>query len=210
VPLAFLLAIAAQATGQPQPPRILQIHREPLRPGSEAAYGEIETDTVRLCAKLGGPHPYLGLEALTGPKEVWFFNGYATADEKQQVADAYTRNAPLMAALGKNSKRKATLTGTPINVFANCRPDLTRGVPWLLGQGRFLVIAVSREPSRMDGTVFEAEDGTLFVVRPAATRVEADAKAAVAGPDAIVFAVRPEWSVPSKEWVAFDPQFWGR
>ncbi len=205
---AVFIGLAMQSVAHPQPPQILQIHREPLKPGSEAAYREIEEDTARICAELGCPHPYLGIESLTGLKEVWFFNGYESSAERKQVYDDYAKNGTLMAALLKNSRRKASLTGEPVNVFANYRQDLSRGVPWILGQGRFLVITVIKSNPRIDGTVFETADGTRFIVMPVQTRSEADAAAAVANPESRVFAVRPSWSFPTKEWIAIDSVFW--
>ena len=119
-----------------QPPRLLQIHREALNAGAEAAYDAIETDTARLCAALGCPHPYLALTTVTGPPEVWFLNGFDSPAEQQQVVEAYAKNAPLMTALQRNSAAKRTLTATPTDVVATHLPDLTRGVPWALGTGR--------------------------------------------------------------------------
>ena len=77
-----------------------------------------------------------------------------------------------------------------------------------MGRGRFLVITVTKGNRRMDGTVFETADGTKFVLLPAKTRKEADTKAAALGSEARVFAVRPYWSMPAREWVAADPVFW--
>jgi len=42
---------------------------------------------------------------------------------------------------------------------------------------------------------------------PARTREEADAKLAGAGPEANILAARPEFGMPSQEWVAADPTF---
>jgi len=61
---------------------------------------------------------------------------------------------------------------------------------------------------RGDGTVFESQDGVRFIVTPAKTRAEADAKMSAAGPAAKIFTVRPEFSMPAAEWVASDPSFW--
>jgi hypothetical protein len=61
---------------------------------------------------------------------------------------------------------------------------------------------------QINGTVFEATDGTRLVVMPARTGKEANAVAAAAGPASNVFAVRPSWSFPAKEWVAGDKLFW--
>ncbi len=107
--LGVFMGFAMQIAPRPQPPQILQIFREPLKPGSEAAYGEIEAGTARLCAELKCPHPYLGIESLAEPKEVWFFNGYESTAEQKQVVDDYAKNAPLLAALEKNSKTSEVL-----------------------------------------------------------------------------------------------------
>jgi hypothetical protein len=204
---AVFIALATQMA-TPSQPQILQIYREPLKPGSESAYRRIEQDTARLSAALGCPHPYLGVESLTGPKEVWWFNEYHSTAEHKQVVDDYTKNKRLLTALKKNSQRKASLTGESLEVFTNYRPDLTVGVPWILGQGRFLVITVAKDNRRINGTVFEATDGTRFVVMAVRTRKEADTLAVAQGPESNVFAVRPSWSFPAKGWVAADPLFW--
>jgi len=59
-----------------------------------------------------------------------------------------------------------------------------------------------------DPAVFETADDTRFVVLAAQTREEADAKALAAGPEGKVFAVRPYWTRPAREWVSTDPAFW--
>lgn len=204
------IVLAMEIAAQPQPPQILQIHREPLKAGSEPAYDAIEADIARVCSELGGPHPYLAIEALTGPTEVWYFNGYNSPAEQQQVADAYAKNAALMAALRTSSERKASLTGQPIEVFATLQKNSSRGSQWVLGQGRFLVITVTTSQRPIAGTVFAAPDGTRFIVKALQTRKEADAAAALAGLDTNIFAVRPSWSFPAKEWVVEDPVFWQR
>lgn len=191
-----------------QPPNILQIVREPLKPESEAEYSAIEEDSARASLTLGCPHPYLGVESLTGSKEVWWFNGYQTSAEQKQTYDDYAKNTRLLEALRQNSQKKANLTLDPIEVFAHYRPDLSVGTPWILGHGRFLVIAVTKSDRRIPGTVFEASDGTRFIITSARTRQDADAARALAGPESNIFAVRPLWSFPANEWIAADSQFW--
>lgn len=190
------------------PPHLLQIFRERLKPGTEAQYTAIEDETCRLCAELGCPHPFLGSESLTGPKEGWFFNGYESREEHQDVVRAYSKNTPLLEALMKNSERKAALTHAPVEVFATFRPDVSRGPLWTLGMGRFLMIRITNDQRATTGTVFEAPDGTRFVVNAAQTGDEADRLAASVGPESIVCGVRPRWSFPAPEWVAGDTAFW--
>jgi hypothetical protein len=205
---AVPIALALQISAQTRPPQILEIYRDFVKPGSEAAYSEIERDIAHVCIELGFPHAYLAIESLTGPKEVWFLNSWESSAEQQQVADDYAKNAPLVAALEKHAKRKAGLVLTPVEVFAKYRKDSGGGEPWSMGMGRFLVITVTRASGRMDGTTFETADGTKFIVLPANTRAVADAKAAAIGAETRVFAVRPYWSKPAEEWVSADPAFW--
>src|SRR5205814_8934306 len=102
---------------------------------------------------------------------------------------------------------KAALTGKVIEAVAQCRPDLTSGVPWILGHGRFLVIAVTKDRPSRAGKVFQAADGTFFVFSPARTRKQAD-RLAASIPGSIVVLVRPSFSFPAKDWVAADSLFW--
>ncbi len=85
------------------PPQILEIYRDFLKPGSDATFRKIEEDALRICVELKFPHAYLALESLTGPKEVWWLNGYESEAELKQVVHDYTSNAPLVAALKSSS-----------------------------------------------------------------------------------------------------------
>ena len=93
-------------------------------------------------------------------------------------------------------------------MIAHYRPDLTVGNLWILGRGRFLVITMTKSDHRVAGTVFEASDGTRFIVTSVQTREQADAAKAVAGPESVILAVRSSWSFPAKEWIAADSAFW--
>ena len=203
-----LIALALQISAQSKAPQILEIYRDFVKPGSEAAYSDIERDIARVCIELGFPHAYLAIESLTGPKEVWFLNGWESSAEQEQVADDYAKNAPLVAALEKHAKRKAGLVSTPIEVFAKYRQRSGGDEPWTMGMGRFLVITVTKASGRTDGTTFETAEGAKFIVLPADKREVADAKAVAIGAETRVFAVRPYWSNPAKEWISADPGFW--
>src|SRR6185503_445911 len=113
-----------------EPPQVLQIYRDFLRPGSDDAYREIEEEAARICARFKCPNPYLAIESLTGPKEVWYLNGYRSAAHQTAVYDGYRNNAPLNRALDVIPKRKANLILAPLDVLAAHRPDLSRGQPW--------------------------------------------------------------------------------
>ena len=147
------------------------------------------------------------MESLTGPKEIWWFNGFDSPEDQRQVAEAYEKNVPFSAALKRNRDRKASVTGKVSEIVAQYRPDMSSGVPWILGHGRFLVISVAKDRPSGAGTVFQATDGTFFVFSSARTRKQADRLAATI-PGSTVAVVRPSFSFPAKDWVAADPRFW--
>src|SRR5579864_5101716 len=99
--IALLLGLAMMQS-VPIPSPILYIAREPLVAGGENVYRKIEQETARLSARLGCPHPYLAMESLTGPKEIWWFNGFASPEEQKRVGEAYQSNAPFSAAMNRN------------------------------------------------------------------------------------------------------------
>ncbi len=202
------LAVLFLLTMQAADTQFLYVSREFVKPGAEARYIEIEQDAARICRELHCPHPYIGIESLTAPKQCWWFNGFASEAELNQTGEAYKANQPVAAALAEIIRRKADLISASSELVAHYRPESSRGRRWTVGQGRYLVITVMKGAVSAEGTVFEADDGTKFVITPAHTREEADAKRAAAGADAIVFAIRPDLSMPANEWRAADPQFW--
>jgi hypothetical protein len=206
ISIALLLAIAPLPSVS-MPPPILLIAREPLLAGHEDEYRKIEEETARFSAELGCPHPYLAMESLAGPKEIWWFNGFESPDDQRQVGEAYEKNAPFFAALNRNRERKASLTGKVIELYAKYRPDLTVGAPWILGHDRFLVVAAAKDRPSGAGTVFQAADGSFFLFSPARTRKQAE-RLAASIPGSTIVVSRPSLSFPAKEWVAADPRFW--
>jgi hypothetical protein len=207
--LPLLLGLAMQMPARARPPRILYIARQFWKPGQEAALHRIEAEAARVCIGLGVPHPYLGIESLTGSKEVWYINGFASAEEMEQVREAYSKKPELLAAMNRFASQRAEFKSNPNSEgSATYRPELSRGAELEMGQTRYLVIAATKGDPQGDGAVFESEDGVRFVVTAAKTRTEADAKLSAAGPDAKIFAVRPDFSMPAAEWVRSDPSFW--
>ena len=189
-------------------PMLLQIYRDFVVRGSEAAYRAIEEDAARICAERSFPHPHLALEPLAGPSEVWWLNGFDSEADRQRVTRDYESDPALVAALQDVGRRKQGLVGTPLDVLARYRADLSRGAPWAVAGTRFFTVTVTAQDPKVEGSAFEAPDGTRFVFRPAHTRRQAERAAAAAGPEALVFAVRPYWGMPAKEWIAADPRFW--
>ena len=82
--LTTLLAVLFSFMPSPSPsptPQILEIARDFLKPGHDAEYRAIEIDARNICDRLHFPHHYLAIESLTGDKEVWFLNAFASQKE---------------------------------------------------------------------------------------------------------------------------------
>jgi hypothetical protein len=199
----------ASALSQAHPPQILEVAREYLKPGSVQAVHKIEVDAAQICIRLKFPHRYLVLESLTGPKEFWYLNAFDSQAELNEVRREYEANKALTSALAQNLQRKAPyLAAESTDVFLNYRPELSRGTPWAMAHGRFLVTAWTRGSAGTGGTVFEGPDGNRLVIRAVRTRAEAESMATAAGAGTHIFGIHPELGWPDDEWVAADPEFW--
>jgi hypothetical protein len=199
----------ATALPQAPPPNILEVAREYLKPGAAQAVQSIEVDAARICIRLKFPHRYLVLESLTGPKEFWYLNAFDSQAQLDELRGEYDRNKALTSALAENRKRKAPyLAAESTDVFLYYRPELSGGIPWVMGRGRFLGITWSKESGGGDGTVFEGPDGNRLVIRMLRSRAKAESMAATAGADTHVFAIHPELGWADEEWVRGDPEFW--
>jgi hypothetical protein len=206
-PLAVLpLLLAAPLLAQEAPPRFMYIYRDSLKRGVDSTYRAIEDDGAQICVDLTCPNPYVALESLSGRHEAWWLNAFASEADTVRVVDAYAANRPLAEALRAVAQRKASLIGTPISGFGVYRPDLSRGPAWSVARARYVLVTVTEDHRPARGSVWEMADSTVYILRTARTRKQAEALAREVG--ARIFAVRPTWSMPAPEWVAADPGFW--
>jgi hypothetical protein len=205
VAIQLLMNIPAMARSAP---KILLIARETLKPGSEAEYDTIESETAVLAAKLGCPHPYLALQPLSGAQnEVWWFNGFDSQDELDSVGAAYKTNEAWNAALTKNQKRKEPLTGKGIEQLADLEPQADSH-PWAVGRARYVVVAINPAARLSGSNVFKGRDGTRYEILTANAREEA--KRLARGMDFVLLEVVPRWSFPAREWVDGNREMWKR
>jgi hypothetical protein len=204
--LVGLASIAACA--QEETPRLLLIVREQVRPDSAEAYATNESEIAGACARLTCPHPYLALTPISGGTEVWWLSSFASREDKERVDRVWASSESLMAELRPLGKRKEHLRQALSTTLTTHRPDLSAAAAWQVDGARFFVVTVGAGDRQPDGAVFESPDGQRFVITPAATRAAADRVADGAGAGSLVLAVQPQWSVPSDDWVAADPDFW--
>jgi hypothetical protein len=195
-----------KTVAQQPAPRFLYIYRDSIKRGVDSAYRVIENDGAQVCADHHCPNPYLGLESLTGPHEAWWLNAFATPADTARVAKAYATDRELSTALAGIAQRKAALIGKPVQGFAVYRPDLSRGPAWSVGGARLMVVTITRDHQPADGSVWMTADSTVYILR--AVRTQREAEELARNTQALVLAIRPNWSMPAAAWVSADPAFW--
>jgi hypothetical protein len=199
--------VAAQGPLEGQePPAVLGITIERIKPASEARYDAIEREAAAVCRRLGCPNAYLALESFTAPKEVYWLTAYRSEADVDRVAAAYAGNEPLRAELRRVSAAKDGIVEPPVNLTARYRPELSDASPWLVGILPFAVIVEGNTVG--SGAVFELADGRQLVFIPAANAEDTNAIAAAFGAGAKRFAVRAEWSKPAAAWIIANPALW--
>lgn len=187
--------------------KILQVHRDRVKPGCERIYTIAEQEAARICAERGCPHPHLAIESLSAPMEVWWLNGFESEEHRQRIVDAYQGNVPLMEGLAHIRTRREGLLDLDIDVFVHYKPELSQG-PRTVAAARFIAVTVTTQDHLPPGAVFESADGTRYVFMPTASAEQASAASAGSNANAVVFAVRPYWGMPAREWIAADADFW--
>src|SRR6185437_11243166 len=131
--IAVFIAIVVAAIGgafgdsATLPPKLIEIHREYVRPGKLGDYDGIEADAAKSCQRLNCPASYLGITSITGPSQVWFVSWFDTYAAIEQARAAYAQNSALRDAAQSVTERKGALVKRPETLFAEYRPGLSYG-----------------------------------------------------------------------------------
>jgi len=142
----FLLAACFVSSGAQQaqsapPPAILQIYRDPVKPSKIAEYSKIEGEAAQACAR-ASTWPYLAIQSITGPQEVWLIAGFDSYMAMERSAEPFARNASLNAELSRLLEAKANLVTEPRAVFAHYRDDLSSNTGLIQPHTRFFTVTL--------------------------------------------------------------------
>jgi hypothetical protein len=132
--------VLAQST---EPPPIVKIIREDMKPGKGAAHEKTESAYVRAFQKSKYPN-YIAWEAMSGQTQVWFLEGYATyagIEAAFKIANA----EPLKATLDQLDVQDGELRTGERTMIARYLKDLSYfGAPLNLGKVHFVRVVVWR------------------------------------------------------------------
>jgi hypothetical protein len=159
-PLFMVLVAAGVAQNAPfPPPAILQVFRDQVKPGKMAEYARLEGEAAQACVR-AGTWPYVTIQAITGPQEVWFVSGFDSYAAMEKSAEPFARNATLGAELNRIMEAKTPLVNDPHTVFLEYREDLGRNTGLVRAQTRFFNVTIVRV---YPGHEKEFEDGQRIV-----------------------------------------------
>ena len=135
------LPLPAQLAPVWAPPEILQLYRDPVKPGKLADYAKLENEAAHACSR-ANTWPYLTLQAVTGPQEVWFVSGFESYAAMEKSAEPFVRNTALAADMGRLMENKANLVSDPQTVFLRYRDDLSRNSGLMRPHTRFFAVTM--------------------------------------------------------------------
>ena len=98
--VASALAASGQTPGVSEPPKVLVIDREYLKPGKAGSLHEkTEAAFVKALREAKSPTHYLALDSMSGPSRSLFFLGFDSFEDWGKEQEAEHANATLSAAL---------------------------------------------------------------------------------------------------------------
>lgn len=230
--LRFAAVWLMPAIAQDPSPGVIQIYREPVRPGKMSFVVKIEEEAARFCATAHCPNPYVAISSITGPSDIWWINGVESFDALEKLWAGYGANREIMDRLDSIAVSKGDLV-FPADVWiARLRDDLSWSARATFATNRYLSISVQRlkpgqlaafeklrtrpRPGRIQWVyqVVSGSDSTFVVIAAGATAQEAMVPIDILAPDLLdssetrLYAVSPSMSFPAQAWIETDPDFW--
>jgi hypothetical protein len=149
--LTFFAACISLAAQDPPSP-IVYIDREQVKPGRLAQVVQMEEGAARFCATARCPNPYLALSSITGPTEIWWINGFDSADTMERVWRDYAANEQISRELNRVAADKADFVFPAQNIIARYRDDLSSSSSTTFAYSRFISISqIQIRPGQLSG-----------------------------------------------------------
>jgi hypothetical protein len=137
-----IVPLLAQEGSGPAP--VLQIFREAIKEGRNAAHEKVEADYAAAYRKAGHPGRYVALSAMSGPSEVWFIvpmPSFAAGEEYDKFSD----KEPFKSAVAMLDARDGEVRSASRSTYAVYRPDLSyHADKFAPGKARFVTVGTFR------------------------------------------------------------------
>jgi hypothetical protein len=150
--LFFLLSFAAAAQIPAEPPKVLRLVREIIKPGRAAAHEKLGTVLAHTMARGKYPVNFLALTALTGDEETWTLESHDSFASVEN-ADTFIEKAPALKwSLSQYEAQDGELISAGRRLLAAYRKDLSyhgEQLAQTLPKMRYMsVVMVRLHPSR--------------------------------------------------------------
>src|SRR5690349_10089551 len=125
--LAFFLITASLATAQtpPEPPKVLRITRQIVKPGRVAAQERIGTLAAHAMARTKYPVNILALSSVSGESEVWLLESHESF-ASVEASDSFIEKTPALKwSLGQYEAQNGELISGARRLLAVYRQDLS-------------------------------------------------------------------------------------
>ena len=149
--MAATLPLIAQSTGAQPAPKVLQIYREIVKPGHNAAHEKLEAGWPKAYRASKNPASYLGMTSITGPNEAWFISGYESYEAMEKQSKSEEMDAPLTAEFERLSAADSEHLEGARGITAIFREDLSMRPALNIGDYRYMnVVTVRVKPGFTD------------------------------------------------------------
>jgi hypothetical protein len=138
--LTILASIPLSAQDPPYP--LVFICREQVKPGRLAKVVQIEESAAQFCAKAGCPNPYVALTSITGRDEIWWVNGFDSAEAMEKTMRDYAANTQITDRLAIVAESKAGFVFPAVNLIARFREDLSISASTTFAYARYISATV--------------------------------------------------------------------
>ena len=157
--LLVLLAAATAAAQTSNPPQVLRIIRQSIKPGTSAEHEKIDANVARGVARAKYPANFLALNSISGLPETWILESHDSF-ASVEAASTFVENTPAVKWwLGQNEAQSGATVTEVRRMLAIYRADLSyRGDQFALNmpKTRYMSVVLVRLLPARDGQFAEA------------------------------------------------------
>lgn len=155
--LTLLVSTAfAQGDGAMPAPKLLQIFRETVKPGRNAAHEKLEAGWPKAYKASKSPAQYLAMTSMTGPNEAWYVSGYDSYEAWEKQSKAEMADSALAAETMRLSTADGEMLDNVRSVTALFREDLSLRPALNIGSYRYMNVVTVRVRPGFQGKYAEA------------------------------------------------------
>jgi hypothetical protein len=136
--------LMAQDNGARPAPKILQIYRESVKPGHNAAHERTEVGWPKAFKAGKSSSAYLAMTTMTGPSEAWFMSGYPSYEAWENQRKADDANTMMSAELDRLSTADGEHLDKANSITAMFREDLSMRPALNIGDYRYMSVSIVR------------------------------------------------------------------